>query len=205
MPNINVQLKNAGGDILYPQTDWNLVQNKPSIFYDSRVLSNCYTPATLQDNKYVCFCKIKIKQAWGRVAVTCALNCARYFSGFLSITWWSQTFPAVAPFYDIKFTGAIQEFVYQSFGEPIIFTYSETTTTVYGWAQTYDGNLPQILYLLQNLSGAQIESLDTNNPIYTSSLPGDYGVKLQMRKDVSTSNFTDQYTSDDLINDSLFN
>ena len=30
MPNINVQLKNAGGDILYPQTDWNLVQNKPS-------------------------------------------------------------------------------------------------------------------------------------------------------------------------------
>lgn len=31
MPNINVQLKNAGGDILYPQTDWNLVQNKPSI------------------------------------------------------------------------------------------------------------------------------------------------------------------------------
>lgn len=31
MANINVQLKNAGGDILYPQTDWNLVQNKPSI------------------------------------------------------------------------------------------------------------------------------------------------------------------------------
>lgn len=28
---INVQLKNAGGDILYPQTDWNLVQNKPSL------------------------------------------------------------------------------------------------------------------------------------------------------------------------------
>ena len=35
MPNINVQLKNAGGDILYPQTDWNLVQNKPSINWNS--------------------------------------------------------------------------------------------------------------------------------------------------------------------------
>lgn len=99
----------------------------------------------------------------------------------------------------------MQEYIYKEFGEPIVFTYSETTTTIYGWTYKHDGNFPQILYLLQNLQGAQIESLDTNNPTYTSSLPGDYGVILQMRKDVSSSNFADQYTSDDLINESLFN
>ena len=164
-----------------------------------------YETAAAPDNNYICFCKIKIQREWGRVAVTCALNCNRYFSGFLSIAWWSQTFPAVTPFYDIKFTGAIHEYIYKEFGEPIVFTYSETTTTIYGWIYKHDGNFPQILYLLQNLQGAQIESLDTDNPTYTSSLPGDYGVKLQMRRDVSTNNFTDQYTSDDLINESLFN
>ena len=41
MPNINVQLKNAGGDILYPQTDWNLVQNKPSFVSGNYVSNYC--------------------------------------------------------------------------------------------------------------------------------------------------------------------
>lgn len=32
MANINVKLKNAAGDVLYPQTEWNNIQNKPSVF-----------------------------------------------------------------------------------------------------------------------------------------------------------------------------
>lgn len=50
MANINVQLKNAGGDILYPQTDWNLVQNKPSI--KVRELADFMT-AEWSDNKTI--------------------------------------------------------------------------------------------------------------------------------------------------------
>ena len=44
MPNINVQLKNAGGDILYPQTDWNLVQNKPSVPGEGIISDNLDLP-----------------------------------------------------------------------------------------------------------------------------------------------------------------
>ena len=32
MADIRVKLKNANGDILHPQTEWNLILNKPSVF-----------------------------------------------------------------------------------------------------------------------------------------------------------------------------
>lgn len=102
-------------------------------------------------------------------------------------------------------SGAIQRDAYARVINAIAFTYSESDTTIYGWTQKYDGNFPQILYLMQNLQGAHIESLDASSPVYTSSLPGTYGVILPMQTNVNTSNFTVQYISNDLINESLFN
>lgn len=119
--------------------------------------------------------------------------------------WQSTTLPAVAPNYTILLSGAIQRDAYAGVINAIAFTYSESDTTIYGRTQKFDGNFPQILYLMQNLQGAHIESLDTNSPIYTSSLPGTYGVILPMQTNVNTSNFTVQYISNDLINESLFN
>ena len=191
-----------------------MIKNRPfilyiiiywSFFYDSNVLSNYYTTVNLPENNYVCFCKIKIERDWARVAITSILNCNRYFSGILNIVWQSITLPAIAPNYTILLSGAIQRDAYAGVINAIAFTYSESDTTIYGWTQKYDGNFPQILYLMQNLQGAHIEVLDTNSPIYTSSLPGTYGVMLQMQTNVNTSNFTVQYISNNLINESLFN
>lgn len=137
--------------------------------------------------------------------MTCALNCNRYFSGILSIAWQSQELTNSTVHYDIRLTGAIQGSGYATFSTPIIFTYSETSTTIHGWTYISDGNFPQILYLLQNFQGAHIESLDSTTPIYTSSLPDTYGTILNIQTNVKTSNFTGQYTSDDLINENLFN
>ena len=50
-----------------------------------------------------------------------------------------------------------------------------------------------------------MEALDAGNPISTSSLPSTYGVIVPMQTNVNTNNFTVQYISDDLINESLFN
>ena len=113
--------------------------------------------------------------------------------------------PAIAPNYTILLSGAIQRDAYAGVTNAIAFTYSESDTTIYGRSLKGDGYFPQILYLMQNLQGAHIESLDTNNPIYTSSLPGTYGVIVPMQTSVNTSNFTVQYISNDLINESLFN
>ena len=56
MPNINVQLKNAGGDILYPQTDWNLVQNKPSssLWFTNSFKEVWGYNGTKEEKRYIC-------------------------------------------------------------------------------------------------------------------------------------------------------
>ena len=102
-------------------------------------------------------------------------------------------------------SGAIQRDAYACVLNAIAFTYSESDTTIYGWTQKFDGNFPQILYLMQNFQGAHMEALDAGNPISTSSLPSTYGVIVPMQTNVNTNNFTVQYISDDLINESLFN
>lgn len=137
--------------------------------------------------------------------MTCVLNCNKYFSGILNIVWQTIILPTITPNYTILLSGAIEQYAYASNTNAIAFTYSESDTTIYGWALKGDGNFPKILYLSQDLQGAHIESLDPNSPIYTSSLPDTYGVMLQVQTNVNTSNFTVQYISNDLINESLFN
>ena len=154
---------------------------------------------------YVCFCQIKLDRDWARVALTCALNCNKYFSGILNITWQAIELPTIARDYNILLSGALREYDYKVKANAIAFTYLESNKSIYGWTLKEDGNFPQILYLLQDLQGAHIESLDPNSPIYTSSLPGTYGTILNMKAHVRTKNVTDQYASDDLINESLFN
>ena len=48
---IIVKLKNAAGDILYPQTEWNSIQNKPSLHITEFMNISGYT---LEDNEDFC-------------------------------------------------------------------------------------------------------------------------------------------------------
>jgi len=50
MANINVKLKNAAGDILYPQTEWSNIQNKPSVFVAQNASTSGGTIATENSN-----------------------------------------------------------------------------------------------------------------------------------------------------------
>ena len=51
MANINVKLKNAAGDILYPQTEWSNIQNKPSLHLTEFMNISGYT---LDDDEEFC-------------------------------------------------------------------------------------------------------------------------------------------------------